>query len=853
MRASGRHGREHQGSSNQPEANSIQEAGQRRLRVFLCHASKDKKPVRDLYRQLRADGIDPWLDEEDLLPGQKWQEEIPNAIRDADVVLICLSKQSTNREGYVQEEIRFALDIAETQQSATISLIPVRLEECSPPERLKGYHWVDLFDNGYDRLIRSMQVRARELGILEPRVRLLSHRSDVREETIWRRALSVRNLLFTMAAIVIITTAMEIPRSNGDWGELFRRGTPILELFTLTENTQSARVTPLASTQVVRVTLTETPITTPGLTVTLTTSPAPPPDGQPNLLTITPVSTSIIADLAPPTRDDVSRGYRSAPLASSPVQANTDLIANTVPITLALQVQDQESDGFSIIVDEVLVPRGSWVIVHEELGGVVGQVIGWTYVTRGTSTDVRVQINGQLTTGDTVRVLLYEDIDRDEAFSRLNPDVPYPPLTYGVARIRVTVPPPTPTSTHTPTAKATPTPSIPAGSLSLKVHDQESDGFTIVVEEVTVPRGSWVVVHEELGGAIGQVIGWTYVMRGESRAVTVKLSGQLMDGLTMRVLLYEDVDGDEAFSRLRPDVPYPPLAYDVARIRVTIPPTPTPTSTLLPSPTSTETATATVTPTFTGTPTLFPTSTAIPITSALHIRALDQVSNGRYVIIDEVVAAQDGWLRLYYTDAIGGTTPQVAGSAPVKTGVNVKVEVTFTELADVISNGAEIVAILHANDEPMEIFDFPDADLPVIVNGEIVSASFRLYTEPLEIMVADQDLKSRTVTVAEVSAVGANWVVIYHIMSSSDKRIIGQTHLDSGRHTNVVVPINLDGIPAGSRRFQVVLHQDTGVQGVFDFPIADPVIVLDESPVTYPFIGDVPDVPPTPPTTVPTP
>ena len=53
----------------------------RALRVFLCHASSDKPAVRELYQRLRTDGIDAWLDEEDLLPGQDWQYEIPKAVR----------------------------------------------------------------------------------------------------------------------------------------------------------------------------------------------------------------------------------------------------------------------------------------------------------------------------------------------------------------------------------------------------------------------------------------------------------------------------------------------------------------------------------------------------------------------------------------------------------------------------------------------------------------------------------------------------------------------------------------------------------------------------------------------------
>jgi len=73
----------------------------RPLKVFLCHASADKPAVRDLYRRLEGDGVDAWLDSEDIIPGQNWQIEIPNAVHGSDVVLVCLSENSVNKEGYV--------------------------------------------------------------------------------------------------------------------------------------------------------------------------------------------------------------------------------------------------------------------------------------------------------------------------------------------------------------------------------------------------------------------------------------------------------------------------------------------------------------------------------------------------------------------------------------------------------------------------------------------------------------------------------------------------------------------------------------------------------------------------------
>jgi TIR domain len=80
---------------------------EQRLRVFLCHSSGDKPAVRDLYRRLRDDGFDPWLDDQDLLPGQDWQEEIPKAVHRCHVFAVCLSRASVGKEGFLQREIKY--------------------------------------------------------------------------------------------------------------------------------------------------------------------------------------------------------------------------------------------------------------------------------------------------------------------------------------------------------------------------------------------------------------------------------------------------------------------------------------------------------------------------------------------------------------------------------------------------------------------------------------------------------------------------------------------------------------------------------------------------------------------------
>lgn len=121
--------------------------------------------MRDLYGRLRTSSFVPWLDEEDLLPGQRWEDEIPKAVRNSDVVIVCLSRASINKRGYVQKEIKYALDVADEQPEGSIFLIPLRLEDCEVPGSLCSNQWVDYFKpSGYERLLKALRARAQELG-----------------------------------------------------------------------------------------------------------------------------------------------------------------------------------------------------------------------------------------------------------------------------------------------------------------------------------------------------------------------------------------------------------------------------------------------------------------------------------------------------------------------------------------------------------------------------------------------------------------------------------------------------------------------------------------------------------------
>jgi len=116
------------------------------------------------YKRLLNDDFRPWLDEECLLPGQDWDHEISKAVRSSGAVLVFLSRASISKEGFVQKEIKYALDVADEKPEGTIFVVPVKLEECTVPSRLRRWQWVDLFlEGGYVRLSEALRSRQRSV------------------------------------------------------------------------------------------------------------------------------------------------------------------------------------------------------------------------------------------------------------------------------------------------------------------------------------------------------------------------------------------------------------------------------------------------------------------------------------------------------------------------------------------------------------------------------------------------------------------------------------------------------------------------------------------------------------------
>src|SRR5262249_15802825 len=112
---------------------------------------EDSLTVHRLFKELKRMGADPWLDTENLLPGQRWKPAIKQAIRTSRYFIAVLSTKAVSKRGVIQSELKHALDLLDEFPEEDIFLIPIRLDDCEPShDRLRELNWVDFFPSFSD-------------------------------------------------------------------------------------------------------------------------------------------------------------------------------------------------------------------------------------------------------------------------------------------------------------------------------------------------------------------------------------------------------------------------------------------------------------------------------------------------------------------------------------------------------------------------------------------------------------------------------------------------------------------------------------------------------------------------------
>jgi len=140
----------------------------RPLKIFVNYATEDVAAANAIELWLRGRGHEPWMDRGQLLVGQKWPLEIKKAIASADVVVVCLSRGSVAKTGYVQKELKLILEAAALRPAGKIFAMPLRLDDCHIPDDLEELHYIDWFaSDAHERLGRALDFESGKSTIVD--------------------------------------------------------------------------------------------------------------------------------------------------------------------------------------------------------------------------------------------------------------------------------------------------------------------------------------------------------------------------------------------------------------------------------------------------------------------------------------------------------------------------------------------------------------------------------------------------------------------------------------------------------------------------------------------------------------
>lgn len=150
--------------------------------IFLSYSREDEVFCNKLVTDLEQAGIDIWMDQRRIKPGQRWDDEIQKAIKQTKIMMVVLSPASCESEN-VGDEVNYALDQDDV-------IVPVLLKECDIFFRLSRVQYID-FTSDCDA------------AFVELVARLTGENFDLPEVPFWKRLrgllLARRKLIFSIA------------------------------------------------------------------------------------------------------------------------------------------------------------------------------------------------------------------------------------------------------------------------------------------------------------------------------------------------------------------------------------------------------------------------------------------------------------------------------------------------------------------------------------------------------------------------------------------------------------------------------------------------------------------------------
>lgn len=460
---------------------------------------------------------------------------------------------------------------------------------------------------------------------------------------------------------------------------------------------------------------------------------------------------TILLLLAACSREEPTPTVEATAVPTSTIPAKPTATASPQPTAKPMQpnlvVSDQPLDEEGIIlVESVTVLEPSWVVVHAERDGQVGEVLGETAVATGTNSDIEVAID-PLQATDRLTAMIHVDAGREGTFDFPGEDNPLLEEGLTIAQSfaidrQMQLP-------------------------EIQGSDQEvlEDGL-VRIDSVRSPGPGWVVIHAQEEGAIGSILGVSFVEAGLTEDVVIRIPWR--EGTpTLYAMVHEDVGREQRFDFPEEDLPVLAIGEPVvAEIQVTYPP---------------------------------------------DLVVFDQPVIDNHIVVDRVISNGAGWLVVYADE--DGSPGFIIGSAGLADGLNEEVSVGL--LGSNVTD--QLFVFLHEDTEPGDEFNFPIADPQIIYQGRLPNPFSFKTNSGVYLGSQDQELAqiegetAVTVpfTVTDVDA----WVVIYNDDEGELGEVIGQTWLAPGVNRHIPVTIDPDAV---TETLYAVLHWDGGKIETFE-------------------------------------
>lgn len=191
--------------------------------VFLSYGRPDGEHAERLYRALTKRGVQVWWDRRSLLAGQEWKAIIQEAQSRSRAILAVLSSRTAARKGYLQKELRDAIDILEQSPPGSVCVIPVRLDPCEVKhKRLRDLQWADLFPDfeaGVADIMRTLEAE----GIASSQAAPIHATGTEAAENLLTRLLEQQRVItYKQARRLLLGVPLSKPYSQADTARVLR-------------------------------------------------------------------------------------------------------------------------------------------------------------------------------------------------------------------------------------------------------------------------------------------------------------------------------------------------------------------------------------------------------------------------------------------------------------------------------------------------------------------------------------------------------------------------------------------------------------------------------------------------------